>query len=186
MGVEIDWRDVKGLVPSSVTIGTFSSALVKFVSDIAPSIKPFSSQPLVCFLSKLSSDQCNDQAYLRSVAGVRSENTLVFCFACCQAGHQSAQMGRKNVMRIDGSSDEDAPLHLMIKAYHDDIARGDTQAIKLNASEVRKILIPRPWYLKSVNPDCKRPFAAVRAEIVRRAHMYEDRILRRTAEDQDE
>jgi hypothetical protein len=47
------------------------------------------------------------------------------------------------VMHIHGSCDEDAPLHLKIKAYHDDIARGDTQAMKLNASEVRKILIPR-------------------------------------------
>ncbi len=28
------------------------------------------------------------------------------------------------VMRIHGSGDEDAPLHLKIKAYHDDIARG--------------------------------------------------------------
>ncbi len=60
-------------------------------------------------------------------------------------------------MRIDGSGDEDAP-HLKIKAYHDDIARGNTQAIKLNALEVMKILIPRPWYLKSLNADGKRQF----------------------------
>ena len=87
-------------------------------------------------------------------------------------------------MRIHGSGDEDAPLHLKIKAYHDDIAQGDTPAIKLTASEVRKILIPRQWYLKSVNPGGKRPFQAVKAEIVRRAHMYEDLVLERTTEDQ--
>ncbi len=49
---------------------------------------------------------------------------------------------------------------------------------------MRKILITRPWYLKSVDPDGKRPFAEVRAEIVRREHMYEDLILRRMTEDQ--
>ncbi len=68
-------------------------------------------------------------------------------------------------------------IHRKIKAYHDDIARGDTTAVKLPASEVRKILIPRQWYLQSLNSDGKRPFQAVRAEIVRRAHMYEDLIL---------
>jgi hypothetical protein len=54
----------------------------------------------------------------------------------------------------------------------------------LNASEVRKILIPRQWYLKSLNPDGKRPFQAVRGEIVIHAHMYENLILERTTEDQ--
>ncbi len=54
----------------------------------------------------------------------------------------------------------------------------------MNTSEVRKILIPRPWYFKFVNPDGKLPFAAVRAEIVRRAHMYEDLTLRQSTEDQ--
>ena len=86
-------------------------------------------------------------------------------------------------MRIHGSGDEDAPLHLKIKAYHDDIARGDTPAIKLTASEVRKILIPRQWYIQSLNPDGTRPFQAVRADIVRRALMYEDLIIERTTEE---
>ncbi len=31
MGIEVDWRDVKGLVPGLAIIGTFTSALVKFV-----------------------------------------------------------------------------------------------------------------------------------------------------------
>jgi hypothetical protein len=61
---------------------------------------------------------------------------------------------------------------------------GDTPAFKLTASEKRKILIPRQWYLKSLNPDGKLPFQVVRAEIVRRTHMYEDLILERTMEDQ--
>ena len=37
MGVEVDWRDAKGLVPSSSTIGAYTGALVKFV---APAFTP--------------------------------------------------------------------------------------------------------------------------------------------------
>ncbi len=33
-GVEVDWKDVNGLVSSSETIGSFTGALVKYVSDI--------------------------------------------------------------------------------------------------------------------------------------------------------
>ena len=54
MGVEVDWRDVQGLVPSSATISAFTCALVKFIADnsliLAQSIKTFSSQQMVCSL----------------------------------------------------------------------------------------------------------------------------------------
>ena len=35
MGVEVDWRDVKKLVPPSATIGTFTGALMQFISDLS-------------------------------------------------------------------------------------------------------------------------------------------------------
>ncbi len=41
MGVEVDWRDVKGIVPSSATIGMSTGALVKFVSDIGTEDQAF-------------------------------------------------------------------------------------------------------------------------------------------------
>ena len=42
MGVEVDWRDAKGLVPSSpATIGTYTGALVKFVADIGTEHQAF-------------------------------------------------------------------------------------------------------------------------------------------------
>ncbi len=72
------------------------------------------------------------------------------------------------ILRIDGSCDEDAPLHLNIKAYLSDIDRGDAQQMILNIAELRKILMPCPWYLKSIDSDGKRPFAEVRADVVRR------------------
>jgi hypothetical protein len=84
------------------------------------------------------------------------------------------------VMHIHGSVEEDAPLHLKIKAYHDDIARGHAgDQIECvggeEDSDSKHVVpqIPEPW-----------PFQAVRAEIVRRAQMYGDLILKRTTEDQ--
>ncbi len=41
MGVEVEWRDVKGLVPYSATVGAFTCALVKFVSDIGTEHQDF-------------------------------------------------------------------------------------------------------------------------------------------------
>jgi hypothetical protein len=41
MGVEVDWRDVKGLVPSLATISAFIRALVKFVADIGTEHQDF-------------------------------------------------------------------------------------------------------------------------------------------------
>ncbi len=35
MGVEVDWQDVKDLVPPSSTIGTFTGALMQFISDLS-------------------------------------------------------------------------------------------------------------------------------------------------------
>ncbi len=34
MGVEVDWRDVKDLVLPSSTIGTFTGALMQFITDL--------------------------------------------------------------------------------------------------------------------------------------------------------
>ncbi len=33
VGVEVDWRDVKDLLPPSSTIGTFTAALMQYISD---------------------------------------------------------------------------------------------------------------------------------------------------------
>ena len=34
MGVEVDWRDITKLVSPSATVGRFTSALMKFMSDL--------------------------------------------------------------------------------------------------------------------------------------------------------
>jgi len=179
MGVEVDWRDAKGLVPASSTIGAYTGALVKFIADIGTEHETFLKPtdglfPSTGVMTKRIYDQLQGFA----------PDTLRYS-VLIEFGHaQSERKWEEIVTRIHGSGDDDAPLHLKIKAYHNDIARGDTTAIKLSASEVRKILIPREWYIQSLNPDGKRPYQEVRAEIVRRARMYEDLIFERTTEGQ--
>ena len=34
MGIEVDWRDMKGECPSSVTLGTFTGALVGLITQL--------------------------------------------------------------------------------------------------------------------------------------------------------
>ena len=42
--------------------------------------------------------------------------------------------------------------------------------------------MPRDWYLKSIDPDGKRPFGEVKLEIVKRAHQYHDLVIHRKTE----
>ena len=56
------------------------------------------------------------------------------------------------------SGESGAPLHLKIKAYHVDIARGDTQRPGLKMDDIITMVVPRQSYLKSIDPDGTRPF----------------------------
>ncbi len=51
------------------------------------------------------------------------QNTLLYSVLLDVTQGNSQLEWEEIVTRIDGSGDEDAPLHLKIKAYHDDIAR---------------------------------------------------------------
>ena len=44
--------------------------------------------------------------------------------------------------------------------------------------------MPRDWYLKSIDPDGKRPFGEVKLQIVKRAHQYHDLVRSRKTEGQ--
>ena len=58
-----------------------------------------------------------------------------------------------------------ASLHLKIKAYHVDIARGDTQRPGLKMDDIITMVVPRQSYLKYIDPDGTRPFEEVKAEV---------------------
>ena len=63
------------------------------------------------------------------------------------------------------SGESGVPLHLKIKAYHVDIARGDTQRPRLKMDDIITMVVPRQLYLKSIDPDGTRLFDEVRAEV---------------------
>ncbi len=52
LGAEVDWRDLKYLVPASATISTFTGSHVKFVSDIGIKHHNFLKPTDSLFLSK--------------------------------------------------------------------------------------------------------------------------------------
>ena len=71
---------------------------------------------------------------------------------------------------VDRSGVDGAPLHLKIKAYHPDVASGVRQKTALKQPGITELLMPRGWYLKSIDPDGKRPFGEVKHLVVKRAH----------------
>ena len=102
--------------------------LVKFVADIGTENQDFLKRtdglfPSTGVMTKRIYDQLQEFDW----------DTLRYSVVILVGHNNSEREWDEIVMRIQGSGDEDAPLHLKIKAYHDDIARGDTQAIKLNA-----------------------------------------------------
>ena len=75
-----------------------------------------------------------------------------------------------HVRRVGRASQ--APGHLKIKAYHVDIARGDTQRPGLKMDDIITMAVPRQSYLKSIDPDGTRPFEEVKAEVKALAQRY--------------
>ncbi len=66
---------------------------------------------------------------------------------------------------IDRYCIDGAAVHLKIKAYHADVARGDLVKSKLKHFELVELLIPLQWYLKHLDPDGKKTFREVKGEV---------------------
>ena len=69
---------------------------------------------------------------------------------------------------VDSCGYEGAPLHLKLKAYHADVASGVLEKSCLQRKHVTELLMPRDWYLKSIDPEGKRPLAEVKKKIEKR------------------
>ena len=80
---------------------------------------------------------------------------------------------------VDHCCVDGAPLHLKIKA---DVANGDRQKTALKQQDIAELLMPRDWYLKSIDPDGKRPFGEVKLQMVKHAHQYHDLVMQRKTE----
>ncbi len=82
------------------------------------------------------------------------------------------------------SSVDGAAVHLKIKAYYADVARGDREKSKLKQCKLAELLMQRQWYLKHLDPDCTKTFREVKEVVVRRAHQLYGLIISRTTEGQ--
>jgi hypothetical protein len=85
---------------------------------------------------------------------------------------------------VDRSGVDGAAVHLKIKAYHAEVARGDRAKSKLKQSDLVELLMPRQWYLKHLDPDCTKTCREVKEEVARRAHQYCDLLVAQTTEGQ--
>ena len=98
--------------------------------------------------------------------------TLLYTIPIAWDNPQSDKRFEDLVAIVDRCGYEGAPLHLKIKAYHADVAIGVREKSGLKQSHITELLMPRDWYLKSIDPEGKRPFAEVKKKIAKRAHQY--------------
>ena len=126
MGVEVDWSDVKDLVPPSSTIGTFTGALMQFIADLSKEhfdfLKPTDGRfPSKAILTKHIYDRM--QAF--------HPKTLIYTLPMSTIGERSLEKFEDLVDYADLSGVDGAAVHLKNKAYHADVARGGWEKSKL-------------------------------------------------------
>ena len=167
MGVEVDWRDVKKLLPASATLGAFTGALMQFIADLgdehvaflAPTGGLFPSKQVLC---KPVYDEMQDF----------HSKTLLCTIPMAWDKPEADKWFEDLVDTVDRCGYEGAPLHLKLKAYHADVASGVREKSRLKQSHLTELLMPRDWYLKSIDPEGKRPLAEVKTKIEKRALQY--------------
>jgi hypothetical protein len=153
MGVEVDWRDVKDLVPPSSTIGTFTGVLMQFIADLSKEhfdfLKPTDGHfPSKAILTKHIYDR------MQAV----HPKTLLYTLPMSTIGERSLERFKDLVDFADRLGVHCAAVHLKIKVYHADVARGDLEKSKLKQCELVELLMPQLWYLKHLDQDGTKPF----------------------------
>ena len=177
MGVEVDWRDMKTLVPASATLGTFTGALVKNIRDLSiehaeslsrqgqPNLFPSVPKPLKSMYDKMQ--QVHPKTLSCSVIAKAKKDTDVKFRLLCAT--------------IDAAGEKGAPLHLKIKAMHDDVKRGAKSNV-FPMVDIAHMLMPRQWYLKHIDPDGKRTLDEVYEEVHERSTLYYNLVVMRKDE----
>ena len=172
MGVEVDWRDVKKLLPPSSTLSAFTGALMQFIADLSDEHFDFLEPTGGLFPSQ----QVLTKAVYDDMQDFHCKTLLCSCIMAWKPKNDDTtpQIFEDLVHAIDHSGCDGAPLHLKIKAYHADVAKGLKKKSALKISNVMELLMPRDWYLKSLDPGGKRPLAEVQALVSARADQYWD------------
>ena len=172
MGIEVDWRDMKGECPSSATLGTFTGALVGLITQLGQEhrvhLKKFAANlfPAKQYMTKRIYDKLQSVHYL-------TLHLSVIFVAKVAKQHAAQKEWDAIAERIRGSGESGAPLHLKIRAYHVDISRDDTERPGLKLDDIGSMVVPRQSYLKRIDPDGTRrsgAFEDVKAEVVATAY----------------
>ena len=176
MGIEVDWRDMKGECPSSATLGTFTGALVGLITQLGQEhrvhLKKFAANlfPAKQYMTKRIYDKLQSVHYLTL--------QLAVILVAKVSKRQSAQQEWDAITeRIRGSGESGAPLHLKIRAYHVDISRDDTERPGLKLDDIGSMVVPRQSEIAMIDPDGTRPLEDIKAEVSTTARRYYNMIM---------
>ena len=128
--------------PPSVTLGTHIGALVGLIEQLGDEHRVFLAKivanlfPATQIITKRTYDKMQPFHY----------RTLKLSFICAtiSSKFRGAQAEWEAIAdHIHMSSELGAPLHLKIKEYHVDIARGDAQRPGLKLEDIISMVVPR-------------------------------------------
>ena len=141
MGVEVDWRDVKKLLPPSSTLSAFTGALMQFIADLSDEHFDFLEPTGGLFPSQ----QVLTKAVYDDMQDFHCKTLLCSCIMAWRPKNddKTPQIFEDLVQALDHSGCDGAPLHLKIKAYHADVAKGLKKKSALKISNVMELLMPR-------------------------------------------
>ena len=171
MGQEVDWRDMKKEVAPSVTLGTHMGALVGLIEQLGDEERAYLAKTVANLFSRMQ--KISKPIYDRMQSCHYNTLRLSFILSTITSKSKSSHAEWDAITESIHMSGESAvPLHLKIRAYHVDIARGDKRPPGLKMSDILSMVVPRQKYLKSIDPDGTRPFEEVKAEVKAMAQRY--------------
>ena len=171
MGQEVDWRDMKKEVAPSVTLGTHMGALVGLIEQLGDEERAYLAKTVANLFPRMQ--KISKPIYDRMQSCHYNTLRLSFILSTITSKSKSSHAEWDAITESIHMSGESAvPLHLKIRAYHVDIARGDKRPPGLKMSDIISIVVPRQKYLRAIDPDGTRPFEEVKAEVKAAAQRY--------------
>ena len=174
MGVEVDWRDMSKLCPSSSTIGTFIGCLCHFVKELgkehegtlvaAGTPNAFISEPVI---HKEIWDSLQHMHPL----------TLACSFVMTGKGKKLDTALARYIGLIYDHVD-DLPTHLRIKSWHENY----NQIAYPRIEDIKSMLVPSQRLLNILDPDGTLDTAELRELLKERRQQYEDIVLDKDTE----
>ena len=176
MGQEVKWRDMKKEVAPSVTLGTFTGALVGLIEQLGDEHRVHLAKT---FANLFPSAQIITKRTYDKIQSIHYRTLLLSgILTTIQSKHKGAQAEwEATANRIHQCGEPGAPLHLKLRAYHVDIARDEVPPPGLKLEDIIHMVVPRQSYLKRIDPDGTRPFADVKAEVSKMTSRYYSLII---------